>query len=320
VDQQLDILPRIRRPYFAVTADGRRMTYVSGRQSSNLWLIEPGVAGSPPLRTALTSGTALRWGPVVSSDGRWIGFAEEKARGAAELFRMPLDGGTPLQLTFGAHVRQPSQIAWSPDGSQMVFVSQRGGRVQLWIASVQGGQIHALTGSRPNAVLSQLTWAPGVRIAYQSEDHGIVMLDPESGEERALFSDTTLRGMSPRYSPDGSRLAVSSRAKGARVDAGISVVDLQGSAAKRLPVPGERFWPTAWSPDARYIYVQARPSGSLYRLDVGGSRPPERVVDMIWRDSDCVPAGPRRPKAFVCAAFDFVSDVWMIENFDSSKR
>jgi hypothetical protein len=27
-----------------------------------------------------------------------------------------------------------------------------------------------------------------------------------------------------------------------------------------------------------------------------------------------------RPNAFVCAAFDFVSDIWMIENFDSGIR
>jgi serine/threonine-protein kinase len=85
----------ITRPSaFTMTADGGRVVYLKSFDQSNLWLVSPkptGAAGSTWSRQ-LTRGTALRRGPAVSPDGKWVAYIEESGAGA-DLYRMPLEGG-----------------------------------------------------------------------------------------------------------------------------------------------------------------------------------------------------------------------------------
>jgi len=76
------------------------------------------------------------------------------------------------------------------------------------------------------------------------------------------------------------------------------------------------------SPEQATIYVgnsnlvQYTGNSSLFRFDTRCGRAPEPIVALPWRGAECTPAGPRRPNAFICTAFYYVSDIWMIENFD----
>ena len=310
--RQLEVLPLSPTLFqqYSVTRDGRRRVYARGRRFSNLWSVEANGSRPQPRTTSLTSGTALRWSPRVSPDGNWIGFAQE-TRDGAELFRMPIDGGVAQQITVGARVWPGVGIAWSPDGGRMAFASVRGGRPRVWVAGVADGRQRSFERSQI-AMFGGLTWAPGSRIAYRHSDtRNISLLDPASGTERFVFLDTTSdHAFGPQYSPDGSRLAIWWH-RGID-NFGLWAVDLRDSSTVQL-WPGTGNWPIGWSADGRYVYAGGP---RIHRVDTYRRRPPEHVATAPPGADNCTAPAPRRPGAFVCAAFDYVSDVWMIENFD----
>lgn len=73
-----------------------------------------------------------------------------------KLWRYPLDGSAPSQITQGSGNDQSPR--WSPDGRELAFVSDRGGVAQLHLMSMEGGEACAV-GQLPGAA-SVLRWMP----------------------------------------------------------------------------------------------------------------------------------------------------------------
>ncbi len=306
---------------FSLTRDARRMVYSKGKRFANLAIVEPTISGNFSRTVSLTSGTSLRWSPAVSPDGRWIAFAQE-VEGGADLFRMPVDGGPPARITFGAQVRYPSHIAWSPDGNHLAFLTMRNGQGKVWIAQVQGGVLRPFNATAMSLWTGHLTWAPGPRIAYQSADQSSInLLDPVTGEEDTLIAYAGSIGVfGPQYSPDARRLAVLWARDTVPQETGIWVFDLSDFSRTQV-LRYWSYWPAGWSSDGRYIYLQRNSRGSTYfRIRTRGANAPEPFLKTPFRDVECSPIGASRPNAFVCAAFDFVSDVWVIEKPQSTSQ
>jgi serine/threonine-protein kinase len=292
---------------FSLAQHGLSMAYTRGLRFANLWSISGDDSGaSRPAQ--LTSGTARIGSPAVSPDGRTIAFVEA-VEDNRELFRMPVGGGTPTRITFGAGVGSQG-IAWSPDGRQIAFISTRAQRRPLIADAITGRLVDP--GGQSEG-WGAIAWAPGTRIAFQSRgNRNIVLLDPRTGrEERLLPDDTSGWYFAPRYSPDGRRLAVNANLPGG--DFGISIFDLTARSMARIRTPV--MFPRGWSADGRYVYAIGL--RSIYRVDTHRPTAPEPVLTLPWREPDCAPARPLSPVTFVCSASDYTSDVWMIENFDS---
>lgn len=97
--------------------------------------------------------------------------------------------------------------AWSPDGDQLVFASNRGEAEKrcLWVVSPDDQSCRRLT--EPRASSEWPTWSPDGRwIAYvhtsQREAASISLVSPEEGLERSIFSGTPQRIAQMLYEPE----------------------------------------------------------------------------------------------------------------------
>jgi dipeptidyl aminopeptidase/acylaminoacyl peptidase len=105
-----------------------------------------------------------------------------------------------------SHALQPN-FCWSPDGSQLAFLSDERGHFSAYIISVNGGdpQLVLDTGDHP---AWQVEWSPdGKHLAVSCEmhgqDYGIFIVNLEIKETVEL----PLNAHEPRWSPDGIKLA-----------------------------------------------------------------------------------------------------------------
>ncbi len=108
--------------------------------------------------------------PQLSPDGNKISFVQttmnEKTNGYdAHLFVVDRTGATEAkQWTFGN--QKDTNPQWSPDGSQLAFVSTREKKPQIYVLSLDGGEARPLT-EIPNGATNP-HWSPdGKTIAFQ---------------------------------------------------------------------------------------------------------------------------------------------------------
>jgi Tol biopolymer transport system component len=245
-----------------------------------------GLASDLPLRPErevhfrVTEGTWMSLD--VSPDGQTIVFDL-----LGDLYTLPIVGGAATRLTSGmAFNRQPR---FSPDGSHVVFVSDRGGSSNVWIADRNGGslrQLSNLQGYSFGAVTSP-AWAPDGRSVVVSQMLGatrtgflgfsrafrwlLAAYDVKTGAMRWI-SDTTPGGarsaLGPVFSPDGRRVyaAVDEFHKDwwSEVE-NWRVAEIDSATGRIQPEMGSRVGRTGMRPalsrDGRYL-VYASSSGS----------------------------------------------------------
>jgi dipeptidyl aminopeptidase/acylaminoacyl peptidase len=110
--------------------------------------------------------------PQLSPDGKtlvyFLGNADWKAdRFVYHLWRQPLEGGTPAQITFseGGDIPAPGSLRWSPDGRTLLFM--RDG--QIYLIAADGGEPRALTHHATS--VSSPSWTPdGTAVYFLSTD------------------------------------------------------------------------------------------------------------------------------------------------------
>jgi Tol biopolymer transport system component len=134
--------------------------------------------------TADTMWTIKRVGvPLLSPDGTQAVYSlntydSEENRLLADLWMVPVAGGTPRRLT--AHKASDGTPDFSPDGTRLVFVSKRDTdkAAQLYLLPFAGGEAERLT-DMPMDVATPRFLADGKRIVFASH----VIAGAESPEE-----------------------------------------------------------------------------------------------------------------------------------------
>jgi tricorn protease len=132
------------------------------------------------------------------------------ARG--DVFTVPVEHGVTRNLTQrgDAHDRE---AAWSPDGKQVAFVSDRSGEEQLYVVSHDGGEARALTSGGATR-LYRPQWAPdGSAIAFY--DHsGKVRVVNLDGRETVAYASAYGAVTDYQWAPDSQWLAFTVRSEG----------------------------------------------------------------------------------------------------------
>lgn len=86
--------------------------------------------------------------PQISPDAKWVSFTVQTVDMAAnrkpsQIWIVPLDGGTPRQITHEGDANQRAR--WSPDSKRIAYISDRGGSSQIWLMDPDGGNAKQLT-------------------------------------------------------------------------------------------------------------------------------------------------------------------------------
>ena len=204
--------------------------------------IQPEQIQSPSRRWDVLG--ALAGAILLSAGGLWI-FKLHKAPVAPQrtLTRLTFENGLQAGAT------------WSPDGRFIAYSSDSGGKFDIWVRQVSGGDPVQITRSQGNNW--QPAWSPdGKYIAYRSEggEGGLFVVPALGGKglERGLAAF----GYHPQWSPDGSRILFRT-AQFVGVNR-FYVVSLDGSqpqeVLKDFTSPGNAMaLEAAWHPDNKRI-------------------------------------------------------------------
>ena len=263
----------------------------------------------------------------VSPDGTRILYTlatADRASGktAAQLWLRALDGGDARRLTWsGEH---NSSGRWSPDGRQILFVSDRAAKNGLFVMPADGGgeareltrhgqAIHDPAWSpdetriaytavfdpeNPNDIEPAPDDAPRVRVTrridYKQDNRGyladarmqVFVLDVATGERRKITS-TSRDHSSPQWSPDGRRLAAR-QANRNGLCSQLALIDVETGETELVgPEMGVTdMW--AWSPSGDRI-IFAGDTAQTFQLDFFLYDVAGRAVRRLTDDLFCLP-------------------------------
>ena len=200
----------IHAPMYRATwsPDCSRMAYL--RLDDELWVADGDGSNA---RRLLAKGTHAH-SPAWSPDGSQVAFAKSDYSGPdprRHIFVIGFDGSGERQLTKGEV--SDNAPSWSPDGAHLVFHRQDG--------------VGPVTPER------------------RSHDVHLVVLDMRDGRERPLLAGGE-HEFSPAWSPDGSRIAYTTRTA-------LWVASADGTDARTLTGDGATLQGVTWSPDGKRV-------------------------------------------------------------------
>ena len=135
--------------------------------------------------------------------------------------------------------------SYSPDGSRIVFTSDRGGKPQLYVMSAEGGAPHRITFG--SGQYTTPVWSPKGDLIAATKQTGssfhIVTMHADGSGEHVLTSSFLDEG--PTWAPNGRVLMFSRETPGG--GARLWTVDVSGQNERLEPYQGGATDP-AWSP------------------------------------------------------------------------
>jgi tricorn protease len=172
------------------------------------------------------------------------------ARG--DIFTAPIEKGPTRNLTdsSGAHDKWPS---WSPDGSQIAFISDKSGEEEIYLIPQDGSKPAEQITTGGSAMRYQPEWAPdGKRIAFSDKDGKLYILT--LADRKIVQVADTPRGQIRDYtwSPRGNFLAFTM--SNDNQFASVYVWSTNDSQLRRVTDDYFNSYNPAWDPQGNYLY------------------------------------------------------------------
>jgi Tol biopolymer transport system component len=244
------------------------------------------------------------WHISVSPDGRFVAYSAPQAGDSTNLdvFLFPADGGESTPVV--RHPANDKEPVWTPDGTHLLFMSDRRGSNDLWMIAVADGRPEGLpvfvkgnldqfwpigfteTGSYFHALSK--SWTD----VYVTEFD--LNADKASTSPIAVSGRLKIPGDNPEWSPDGEELAYVSGGEFAETNV-LTIRELATGEERdmHLRFPVEVPSRLVWSPDGESVYL--RGNHELHRVDLltGQSTPsvdpPNTAAQIAWsRDGSSV--------------------------------
>jgi beta-lactamase regulating signal transducer with metallopeptidase domain/Tol biopolymer transport system component len=342
----------------AWTPDGRSLVFLSDRSGTwDLWTV------------AITGGKQQGEPELLKKDfgdknfvlnAEVLGFAPDGSfyyktkTSSGRLYNGAVDIETGKVLVPPAPVATrytglPSQPTWSPDGSNLLYISGWGnsGPGILTIRSAATGEERFL--SRRLRFVNQISWAPDGRsiiaLGWTEKETGIFRIDAETGESTRLADVHLL----PKLCPNGKTLVFATTDGGPsirkrnldtgeesevakvgrtsydlspdgrevvfQVDGAVKIVSLNGGEPRELfRGLAKNYGGLSWTRDGRYIIARAR--GEIWRVPAQGGTPLKLDLSIPQMLSFAALALHPDNRRFAFSVNEgSKSELWVLENF-----
>jgi Tol biopolymer transport system component len=205
-----------------------------------------------------------------------VAFIRSHIPGIEDVYVLPIEGGEPRRITFDN--RDITGVGWSPDGSSLVFSSNRAGTYSMWKSRLVGGEPEWIAGGgmklKHPAVARQKDVVAYENWVYEINIWQVPAKDPSNADS---VVSSTQWDMQPQFSPEGNRIAFISTRSG---NAEIWTAGADGANPIQLTsLGGPHTSQPRWSPDGEHLVFVSRPEGQadLYTVAVSGT-PPRRLT------------------------------------------
>lgn len=295
----------------SVSRDGRRIAFRSSTGAINPVMLpfDPVTAAVGPA-VILNSSNSFRAPLDLSPDQQLLALSNWGER-PEDVFVSRVDGSGMRRLTDDAAVdRGP---LWMPDGRSLVFISNRGGKWEIWRVGVDGGNLTKLM-SADDELLAPTMSPSGDRLLAPSQNGGVYLTDltrPPGDDNMTLLPGTVLDGarfFPMRWSRDGRWIAGYLWA-GAEIGVGVYEV----APGRLQKANSDVVQDVHWLPDSRTLVYFIDNGRSLVVFDtVSGQRvqstpslplPVSRLGFALSRDGRRIYYGGVRSE----------SDIWIAE-------
>lgn len=264
--------------------DGSRIAFTSMQDgNSEIYVADVTTRSARNVSNDAWATTSPRWSPT----GSHLAYTVRRAgvdNDYVDVHIVPASGGEPVNVTNDT-AWSPGG-AWSPDGTHFAFVTNRDGNDEIYVADGDGRNPVRLTNSRAND--RDPAWSPdGSQIAFSSGlgavgpggcvdwrvsiPSRIYVIDSD-GSGRRILTDGSLdqegwgeyryeiAQTGPRWSPDGSKLAVVATLDGCgphQRKFTVYVVDPKGSGSPIELWSGGGGWWLEWSPNGAQVAIRS---------------------------------------------------------------
>ena len=257
------------------------------------WFGRGGEATTQPPQynlTQITRDTGITVDPALSLDGKLLAYASDRrSEGDLNIWVQQLAGGEPIQLT--KHEADDKRPSFSPDGSQVVFESDRDGG-GIYVVSALGGNPRRVAGEgwRPRFSLdgASISFSRG-ETDTANQFYRRIYVVPVSGGPAQRVEVNLAIAFTPVWSPDGKYLLFNGSAEpagfglrptmdwwtvpaegGEPVPLGARELFMQSNIQARGPVR-DWFSPQQWMADGNYVLFSADSGGgasNLWRVQI----------------------------------------------------
>jgi eukaryotic-like serine/threonine-protein kinase len=276
----------------SLSPDGKQVAFVwGGGTQDRIDIYVKLVDAGSPLR--LTNHAGVHTSPAWSPDGRHIAFVRQSETESG-IFMIPALGGPERRIADLPPSTFP-ELAWSPDGKQLILAERDRGRATggLFSLSVDTGKRQSVTEIRPPENWAETDGLPafspdGRTVAFvrmrgpSTMDLFTIVVRPDGtpgGEPKRLTHDErSITGVD--WTADGRDLVFSSNRDGSRH---LWRIDAAGGSPERLAATGEDVYEVSIARqttpgNSRLVYARRSFDTNIWRIDAVRGGTPTRLI------------------------------------------